>query len=111
MTVKYSNGDVSAEGSGAGGGAPLLRPSVRFKGRLPEAGDRETEDLLFQPEGWPEFQNVWRQPEPDILEWRPCGSYAERDTSHNEFIMRRFPVATERRHSGALPHDLAPLPP
>lgn len=68
---EYPNGDVPAEGSGAAGGAPLLRTTEGRtpKGRLPKAGDRETEEFLFQPGlpaeasaqagGWPEFQNVW----------------------------------------------------
>lgn len=42
-----------------------------------------TERFLFQPVGLPEFQNVWRQPEPDILERRQRGGVPERATSHN----------------------------
>jgi hypothetical protein len=99
-------------GAGAIVGAPLLRPIGRsLKGRLPQARDRETEELLFQPGGWPEFQNVWREPEPDILKRRPCGCAPERDTLHNEFIMRRLPVPKKFRRAPARPGSLPACPP
>jgi hypothetical protein len=36
-----------------------------------------------------------------------CGGAPERDTLHNEFIMRRFPVVSLSNHSGAFPNGLA----
>jgi hypothetical protein len=108
---------VPAEESGAEGGALLLRTTNLPAPRLRQAGGRTlfgprrvaafvgithrvgftessakgTEAVLFQPEGWPELENVWRQPEPDIFEWRPCGGAPERATCEpfrvNERIM------------------------
>jgi hypothetical protein len=60
-----------------------------------------TEDLLFQPEGWPEARSVWRVREPDAEGWRPCGCALER---LNVRIMKSLcdvePVAGRRSWPG-----------
>jgi hypothetical protein len=121
---------VPAEESGAEGGALLLRTTngrtlfgprrvaafvgITHRVGFTKSSAKGTEAVLFQPDlpaassaaqagGWPELENVWRQPEPDIFEWRPCGGAPERATCEpfrvNERIMNSLCDVARSAHA------------